>query len=490
MRLRLSTSPVRKKASISDHKCDAQDTILRNLDTGQIWPHFRLTTSVLVAVMRAIFLAFVLFLVTAATASAQFRIGIGGGARSTMPIAVLEFEPANSASAQHARDFTKVVRQNLQHSGTFTVVNGKDYPQTSAEFLSQPDWRAWRKSDAKVIVTGDVSVSGITVQATYHIYYANSRAHKLSEMAEVRLSQWRELAHFVSDVVHLKVAGIDGHYASQIVFIAEDGSATSRVKRLAIMDQDGHNIRYLSDGSSIVLTPRFSPEGDEITYTEINSGRVRVILRHLVTGQQEVLETAEGTSTFSPRFSPDGRGIVYSLALNGNTDIYYMDLQTRARERLTMDASAETSPSISPDGRKVAFESDRTSGQQIYVLDRQTGKVKRISIQDRARYATPVWSPDGQWIAFTRIKDGEFAIGIMRPDGTTEQILATGYVVESPTWSPNSTALAFARQERQTGDGTVKTRIYAVDLFERREWPLPTTSEASDPAWSPRLARN
>lgn len=457
---------------------------------GQIWPHFRPTRSVLVAPMRALVLALIVALVAAVNAHAQFRIGIGGGARSTMPVAVLEFEAANSASSQHARDFTKVVRQNLQHSGTFTVVNPKDYAQTAAEFLEQPDWRSWRQSEAKVIIAGNVSVSGSTIQATYHVYYAKSKSHKLSEVAEVGLAQWRDLAHFVSDVVHLKVAGIDGHYASQIVFIAEDGSATSRVKRLAIMDQDGHNIRYLSDGSSIVLTPRFSPDGDEITYTEINSGRVRVILRHLVTGQQEVLETAEGTSTFSPRFSPDGRGIVYSLALNGNTDIYYMDLQTRARERLTMDASAETSPSISPDGTKVAFESDRTSGQQIYVLDRPTGRVRRISVQDRARYATPVWSPDGQWIAFTRIKDGEFAIGVMRPDGSTEQILATGYVVESPTWSPNSTALAFARQERQTGDGSVKTRIYAVDLFERREWPLPTTGEASDPAWSPRLARN
>lgn len=470
--------------------CDASATIHGNLYSGQIWPQFRPTNSASVSVMRILLYALILVVTAAGSAQAQFRIGIGGGQRATTPIAVLEFEPDNSASAQHARDFTKVVRQNLQHSGTFTLVNSKDHPQTAGEFLTQPDWRGWKDAGAKVVLAGNVSVSGSTIQATYHLYYARSRKHKLSEAAEVSLNKWRDLAHFASDVVHLTIAGIDGHYASQIVFIAEDGSATSRVKRLAIMDQDGHNIRYLSDGSSIVLTPRFSPDGDEITYTEINSGRVRVILRHLVTGQQEVLETAEGTSTFSPRFSPDGRGIVYSLALNGNTDIYYMDLQTRARERLTMDASAETSPSISPDGRKVAFESDRTSGQQIYVLDRSTGSVRRISIQDRARYATPVWSPDGQWIAFTRIKDGEFAIGVMRPDGSTEQILATGYVVESPTWSPNSTALAFARQERQTGDGTVKTRIYAVDLFEQREWSLPTTGEASDPAWSPRLAQN
>lgn len=440
--------------------------------------------------MRTLVLALFLALVAVGSAQAQFRIGIGGGQRAATPIAVLEFEAANSTSVQHARDFTKIVRQNLQNSGTFTLASSKDYPQTASAFLADPDWRSWRQTDAKVVLAGSVSVSGSTIQATYHLHYVRSRKHKLGEAAEASLAQWRDLAHYVSDVVHLNIAGIDGHYTSQIVFIAEDGGATSRVKRLAIMDQDGHNIRYLSDGSSIVLTPRFSPDGDEITYTEINSGRVRVILRHLVTGQQEVLETAEGTSTFSPRFSPDGRGIVYSLALNGNTDIYYMDLQTRARERLTMEPSAETSPSISPDGRRVAYESDRQSGQQIYVLDRTTGITRRISIQDRARYATPVWSPDGQWIAFTRIKDGEFAIGVMRPDGSTEQILATGYVVESPTWSPNSTALAFARQERQTGDGSVKTRIYAVDLFERREWSLPTTGEASDPSWSPRMAQN
>ena len=440
--------------------------------------------------MRILLFACLVALLSAGSAVAQFRIGVSGGKKAATPVAVLEFDPSNSGSAQQARDFTKIVRQNLQHSGTFSLVSAKDYPQTAAEFLTAPDWRAWRDSPAKAIVVGTVAVEGSDVEVEYRLFYTRSKRQREGEIARLPLEQLRGLAHYVSDRVHLKVAGVDGHFDSQILFIAEDGSATSRVKRLALMDQDGHNIRYLSDGGSIVLTPRFSPDGREITYTEINGGRVRVILRHLMTGQQEVLETAEGTSTFSPRFSPDGRGIVYSLALNGNTDIYYMDLQTRARERLTMDASAETSPSISPDGRKIAFESDRTSGQQIYVLDRPSGQIRRISIQDRARYATPVWSPDGQWIAFTRIKDGEFAIGVMRPDGSTEQILATGYVVESPTWSPNSTALAFARQERQTGDGTVKTRIYAVDLFGKQEWSLPTTSEASDPAWSPRLARN
>ena len=440
--------------------------------------------------MRTILFIVLLALFSAPSAFAQFRVGVSGGKKAATPIAVLEFDPANSGSAQHARDFSKIIRQNLANSGAFTIVDAKTYPQTAEAFLESPDWKNWRQSEAQALVVGSVAVVGSDVEIEYFLYQTRSRKKREAQRARLPLAQWRGLAHFVSDRVHLKIAGVDGHYDSQILFIAEDGTATSRIKRLAVMDQDGHNIRYLSDGRSIVLTPRFSPDGREITYTEITSGRVQVILKHLLTGQQEVLETTEGTSTFSPRFSPDGRGIIYSLSLNGNTDIYYMDLQTRARERLTMDASAETSPSISPDGRYVAFESDRTSGQQIYVLDRNTGNVKRISVQDRARYATPVWSPNGEWIAFTRIKDGEFAIGVMRPDGTTEQILATGYVVESPTWSPNGTALAFARQERQTGDGAVKTRIYAVDLFSRDEWILPTTSEASDPAWSPRLSRN
>ncbi|MBB25024.1 MAG: Tol-Pal system beta propeller repeat protein TolB [Geminicoccus sp.] len=440
--------------------------------------------------MRSVFLIAVIGLCFSGVASAQFRVGVTGGEKGSIPVAVLELYAEQSGSSQHARDLTKIMRQNLSKSGAFEVVDPTAYPQQAADFLENPDWRVWRESPAQALVVGSVSVNESDIEVKYFLYQPRSKQRREAQRARLPLNQWRGLAHFISDRIHLKFAGMDGHFGSQILFIAEDGSATQRVKRLAMMDQDGHNIRYLSDGRNIVVTPRFSPDGREITYTEISNGRVQVILKHLVTGQQEVLETAQGTSTFSPRFSPDGRGIVYSLALNGNTDIYYMDLQTRGRERVTRAPSAETSPSISPDGRLVAFESDRSGSQQIYVLNRQTGQVRRISVQDRARYATPVWSPNGDWIAFTRIKDGEFSIGVMRPDGTTEQILATGYVVESPTWSPNGSALAFARQERQTGDGSVKTRIYAVDVFSRQEWMLPTTSEASDPAWSPRVARN
>ena len=185
--------------------------------------------------------------------------------------------------------------------------------------------------------------------------------------------------------------------------------------------------------------------------------------------------------TFSPRFSPDGNSIVLSMARDGNTDIYLVDLRTRATRRLTSDPGIDTSPSFSPDGTQIAFESDRGGSQQVYVMAADGSNQRRISFGD-GRYATPVWSPRGDLIAFTKMLRGTFGIGVMRTDGSGERRLTESFLDESPTWAPNGRVIMFAR----SGAGGPSS-IWSVDLTGQNLRRVPTPGEASDPAWSPDL---
>jgi TolB protein len=296
-------------------------------------------------------------------------------------------------------------------------------------------------------------------------------------------SNWRRMGHLISDAIYKTLTGEDGYFDTRIVYIAESGPANQRVKRLAIMDQDGANHNFLSDGRNLVLTPRFSPTAQEITYMSYVGGTPRVLLFNIDTGQQETLGEFPGM-TFAPRFSPDGNRVVMSMAENGNTDIYTMDLRTRRRERLTNNAAIDTSPSFSPDGRRIVFNSDRGGSQQLYVMASDGGEARRISFGD-GRYATPVWSPRGDLVAFTKMAGGRFQIGVMRPDGGGERILTDGFLVEGPTWAPNGRVLMYFRQQPSDRSGRSSSKLHSIDLTGYNDRESVTPMDGSDPAWSP-----
>src|SRR5690606_34714857 len=234
---------------------------------------------------------------------------------------------------------------------------------------------------------------------------------------------------------------------------------------------------------TLVLTPRFSPTRQEITFMSYEGDRPRVYLFNLNTGQREVLGEFPGM-TFAPNFSPDGNQVIFSMSAEGNTDIYTLDLRTRSIQRLTNHPAIDTSPSYSPDGRRIVFNSDRGGGQQLYVMDAQGGNTQRISF-GQGRYATPVWSPRADLIAFTRMHQGNFYAGVMRPAGSGERRISRGCLVEGPTWAPNGRVLSFFRQEPADSSGQVRSRLVTVDVTGFNERELPTPMDASDPAWSP-----
>ncbi|WP_425450147.1 Tol-Pal system beta propeller repeat protein TolB [Virgifigura deserti] len=426
-----------------------------------------------------------LCLVTPASAQDELRIDITRGQVEPLPIAITDFYGAAPSDAKVGADISAVVTANLERSGLFAPIDKRAFIQTPEALRIQPRFGDWRVINASALVSGSAQVQPDgRLRVEFRLWDVLGEQQMTGLGYTTPVENWRRIAHTISDAIYKRMTGEDGYFDTRIVYIAESGPADRRVKRLAIMDQDGANHRFLTDGSNLVLTPRFSPSTQEITYLAYVGDQPRVYLFNIQTGQQEVLGDFPGM-TFAPRFSPDGNRVIMSLATSGNSEIYTMDLRTRQVTRLTNHPSIDTSPSYSPDGTRIVFNSDRGGSQQLYVMDANGGNVQRIS-HGRGRYATPVWSPRGDLIAFTRLADGKFYIGVMRPDGSGERLLTEGYLVEGPTWAPNGRVLAFFRQTPGDSQGRgARTRVYTIDLTGFNERELPTPLDASDPAWSP-----
>ena len=347
--------------------------------------------------------------------------------------------------------------------------------------LSGPRFADWRQINAQALVTGRVRImAGDKLEVEFRLWDIFAEQHLVGLRLGSASSQWRRIAHKVTDAIYERLTGEVGYFDTRIVYIAETGPLDARIKRLAIMDQDGENLRFLSDGKQLVLTPRFSPTAQEITYLSYENGIPRVVLRRIDSGQQEVLGNFPGM-TFAPRFSPDGNSVVLTYAADGNSDLFEMDLRSHKVRRLTDNGAIDTAPSYSPDGQQIVFESDRSGEQQIYVMDRQGSKARRITF-GKGRYGTPVWSPRGDLIAFTKSYRGRFSIGVIKPEGTGERILSQDFLVEGPTWAPNGRVLMFFRQTERNPDSS---ELVTVDITGHHEMILFTTTAASDPAWSP-----
>ena len=413
------------------------------------------------------------------------RIDITRGQVEPMPIAITDFYGATPSDTQTGRDVAQVISANLERSGLFQPIDPRAFIQTPEALRVQPRFGDWRAINAVALVTGAASLQPdgrLRVEFRLWDVFGEQQMVGLAYMTPAE--NWRRIAHTISDAIYKRMTGEDGYFDTRIVYIAESGPADRRIKRLAIMDQDGANHRFLTDGSNLVLTPRFSPSTQEITYLAYVNDKPRVYLFNIETGQQEVLGDFPGM-TFAPRFSPDGNRVILSQATAGNSEVYTMDLRTRQVSRLTDHPAIDTSPCYSPDGTQIVFNSDRGGSQQIYIMNADGSNVQRIS-HGQGRYATPVWSPRGDLIAFTRLAEGKFYIWVMRPDGSGERLLTEGFLVEGPTWAPNGRVLAFFRQTPANPEGGGgRIRIHTIDLTGYNARELETPLDASDPAWSP-----
>jgi TolB protein len=411
------------------------------------------------------------------------RIEITEGVIEPMPFAVPDFVSDNAAGAELGRQIADVIAADLAGTGLFREIQPEAFISRITSFSSPVQFADWKAINAQALITGSVSVDDAGKVVVRFRLFDVFAGQELGDGLQLVGTQagWRRIAHKVADQVYSRITGEAPYFDSRVVFVSETGPKDARQKRLAIMDYDGANVKYLTDSSSIVLAPRFSPNGERVLYTSYESGFPRIYLLDVGSVQRRALENREGTMSFAPRFGPDGQTVVYSLTRGGNTDLYRMDLNTGANTRLTSAPSIETAPSFSPDGSKIVFESDRSGTPQIYIMPASGGEAQRISF-GQGRYGTPVWSPRGDLIAFTKQSKGRFHIGVMRVDGSEERLLTASFLDEGPTWAPNGRVIMFTR-ETQGAQG--RASLYTVDITGRNPRQVPTNTGASDPAWSP-----
>jgi TolB protein len=421
-------------------------------------------------------------------ARAALRIDITSGQSQPMPIAIPAFAGGGAGEAQAGRDIAGVVSADLERSGLFRPLDPRSFIQdVAATDTAAPRFGDWRQINAQALVTGSVQTQGDGRLGVQFRLWDVDAEQQLTGFGYTTTQQnWRRIAHIIADEIYKRITGEEGYFDTRIVYVAESGPAQTRTKRLAIMDQDGANNRYLTDGRALVLTPRFSPTAQEITYLSYASKSPRVYLLNIDTGQQEVVGEFPGMS-FAPRFSPDGNRVILSRAINGVSNIYVYDLRTHSATRLTDSEAIDTSPCYSPDGSRIVFNSDRGGSQQLYVMGADGSGVRRISFGS-GKYGTPVWSPRGDLIAFTKIAGGSFSIGVMQPDGSGERLLTQGFLVEGPTWAPNGRVLMYFSQGPSDSRGYGGSpHLQTIDLTGYNQRDVPTPGAASDPAWSPLL---
>lgn len=418
-------------------------------------------------------------------ADAELRVDITRGVIEPLTIAVLPFGGETADAARIGQDVASVITANLERSGLFDPLDVGPFLDLQGSIAATPTFSKWRQANAPALVHGWTTMQPDgKLKIEFRLWDVFAEQQMVGLVYLTGRENWRRIAHVISDAIYKRMTGEEGYFDTRIVYVSETGPHSRRIKRLAIMDQDGANHRFLSDGASLVLTPRFSPSLQEITYLRFANGVPRVYIRHIELAREELIGDFPGM-TFAPRFSPDGERLIISMAEGGNSDIYTIDLRTRVKRRLTQHSAIDTSPSYAPDGRQIVFESDRSGTQQLYLMDSNGGNVRRLSHGD-GRYATPVWSPRGDLIAFTKIGGGQFSIGVMRPDGSGERRLVGGYAVEGPTWAPNGRLLMFYRQEPIESDFRGgRSRLFTIDTYGRNEREVATPLDASDPAWSP-----
>ncbi|MES2293330.1 MAG: Tol-Pal system beta propeller repeat protein TolB [Pseudomonadota bacterium] len=432
--------------------------------------------------MRKLFLICALFLTALAPlpAAAALSVDVTQGNAQPLPIAIPDMISADPSQAQMGANIAGVVRADLDRSGLFKSIDPRAFVEHINNINVAPTFASWRAINAQGLVAGQVTLQPDgRLKVEFRLWDVYGESQMLGQQFFTQPENWRRVAHLVSDAIYERITGEKGYFDTRIVFISESGPAIKRVKRLAVMDEDGANPIFLTRGDYLVLTPRFNPTAQMIAYMSYIATKPHVYLFDLETGKQEELGNFPNM-TFSPRFSPDGNRVALTLENGGNSDIYVMDLRSRAVQRLTSDPAIDSAPSFSPDGRQITFESDRGGSKQVYVMNADGSGQHRISF-GAGENGTPVWSPRGDLIAFTKQQGSHFAIGVMRADGSGERLLTNAYHDEGPTWAPNGRVLMFSR-EASNNRGS---QIWSIDVTGRNEQRVMTPGDASDPAWSP-----
>ena len=435
--------------------------------------------------LKRILIIFV-FLSFVSQTKAELKIDITSGYSEPTPIGIIEFISTSPEEKMVSKQVSNLIKDDLERSGLFRVIDPKAYIQKISTINIQPRFSDWKIINAQALIVGQSNIqSNGDIRIEFRLWDVFAEQQMSGWAFNTTRSNWRQISHRIADKIYERLTGEIGYFDTRIAYVAESGPPKQRIKRLAIMDQDGANHRFLTNGKNLVLTPRFSPSQQELTYLSFINRIPRVYLLDIETGRQEIVGDFPGM-TFAPRFSPLGDEVIMTLADKGNSDIYTLNLKTNISKQLTKYPGIDTSPSFSPNSKQIVFNSDRGGSPQLYVMSRNGKNIKRISF-GKGNYSTPVWSPRGDYIAFTKFHKGTFYVGVMTAKGKGERVIAKGFLVEGPTWTPNGRMIAYTKKDYPKEKKEGKTKIYLIDLTGFNDRQINTPLEASDPAWSPLL---
>ncbi|MDE1883079.1 MAG: Tol-Pal system protein TolB [Rhodospirillales bacterium] len=407
-------------------------------------------------------------------------INVSGAQNAPIPIAITPFD-TQGVGAQ----ITQVITDDLSHSGLFRAIDPSSFVPNSMN-NGTPVWQNWSLLGAQGLVTGDVQdAGGGQLRVEFRLWNVQSQTQVQGTAYTTTEDNWRRIAHIIADTVYQQMIGEKGYFDSRVAFISVAGPVTSPIRRLAVMDYDGANVQFLTDGANMALSPQYNPARQQLAFVSYRGGaNPRVYLFDLQTGATQLVG-GFGEMTIGPRFSPDGNSLLMSVSRNGGAAIVKTSLSGGGVTELTDSSSINVTPCYSPDGSQIVFNSDRDGNQQLFVMNADGSGVKRISFGP-GQYAEPCWSPQGDLISYTFWGAGGFSIGVMAPDGTGERILSQGFLVECSTFCPNGRVIMFCRQT-PTGSGHSSNLVtIGVDGFNERLVDTPTY--ASDPSWGPLLA--
>jgi TolB protein len=412
-------------------------------------------------------------------------IDVNRARSAPIPVAIPPLLGSDATTQDLGGQIAGVITADLANCGLFQPVSPGAFVASNGSEV--PNFQSWGAAGAQALVTGRVENQGGQVRIEFRLWDVLPQQQIQGTAYTAAAGNWRRIAHIMADVIYERLLGEKGYFDTRIAYVSQTGPRQRRTRRLALMDQDGANSRYLTDGTWMVLTPRFHPSRELIAYMSYTNNRPRVYLYDLPSGQQRVLGDFRGM-TFSPRFNPAGDNVIMAITNDaGGSDIISVDLNGHMLGRLTSSGAIDVSPGYSPDGRQIVFNSDRSGDQQLFVMDAGGGAARRISYGN-GRYATPVWSPRGDLIAFTRLGTETFQIGVMHPDGSGERILSEGFDVEGPTFCPNGRVLMFWRTNAAGGRGAgYSSKLVSIDITGFNERVIGTPTDASDPSWSPLL---
>lgn len=419
---------------------------------------------------------------------ASNQVDVTSGTMQAIPTAVNDFYSTNPGDTQLGAKIVQLVKQDLGSSGIFRPISKAAFIETKTGIEHKPLFASWQQINASLLVNGSVERTILgKIKVKFVLWDNFIEKEMLSETFELSEESWRRVAHKIADSIYTKITGYSGYFDTRIVYISESGPYLKRIKRIAIMDQDGENHEYLTDGKDLVLTPRFSPDGNKILYLSYKKKIPQVYEMDIKTKKTKLIGNFPGMS-FAPHFAPDSDHAIMSIAKNGITHIYEVNLKNKKLKQLTFGDSINTSPSYSPDGSQIVFNSNRYGSRQLFVMDRNGNSIRRISYSGGS-YSEPSWS-SSNYIAFTKTsRDHGFTIGVMRPNSSpeknSERLLTNSYLVESPAWSSNGRLVVFTKGIRpQTNTTKGLHRIYMIDFTGYNERIIPTPNDASDPHWS------